>query len=57
MTKENVINIVRHVFHYYNEQHTDYNWSEFNEACGIVINLLENNKVEGECEDIMKNKN
>lgn len=48
MTKESVINIIRHVFHYYDEQHTDYNWSEFNEACGIVIDLLENNKIEEE---------
>ena len=52
MTKENVINIIRHVFHYYDEQHTDYNWSEFNEACGIVIDLLENNKIEEELENI-----
>ena len=52
MTKENVIKIIRHVFHYYDEQHTDYNWSEFNEACGIVIDLLENNKIEEELEKI-----
>lgn len=52
MTRENVINIIRHVFHYYDEQHTDYNWSEFNEACGIVIDLLENNKIEEELENI-----
>ncbi len=52
MTKENVVNIIRHVFHYYDEQHTDYNWSEFNEACGIVIDLLENNKIEEELEKI-----
>ena len=46
MTKENVIEIIRHVFHYYDVHHTDYNWSEFNEACGIVIDLLENNRAE-----------
>lgn len=52
MTKENVIKIIRHVFHYYDEQHADYNWSEFNEACGIVMDLLENNKIIDELEKI-----
>ncbi len=52
MTKENVIKIIRHVFHYYDEQHADYNWSEFNEACGIVIDLLENNTIEEELEHL-----
>lgn len=40
MTNNEVKDIVRHVFHSYDETHTDYNWEEFNEACGIVLNLL-----------------
>ena len=40
MTDERVKDIVRRVFHYYDETHTDYNWEEFNEACRIVLSLL-----------------
>ena len=41
--KENLTNIVRRVFHYYDEHHIDYNWTEFNEACGIIMDLIDEN--------------
>lgn len=41
--KENLTNIVRRVFHYYDEHHADYDWTEFNEACGIIMDLIDEN--------------
>jgi len=41
--KENLTRIVRRVFHYYDENHADYNWTEFNEACGIIMDLIDEN--------------
>lgn len=47
MTPEELKNIVRCVFHFYDENADDSNWAHMNEACGEVIKILEQEP----CED------
>lgn len=41
MTREELKNIVRHVFHFYDANAEDPNWADMNEACGEIIKALE----------------
>ena len=41
MTREEVKNIVRHVFHFCEENEENCNWTDMNEACGEIIKALE----------------
>ena len=41
MTKEEIKNIVRHVFHFYEANVENCNWTDMNEACGEIFKALE----------------
>lgn len=41
MTKEEIKNIVRHVFHFYEANVENCNWTDMNEACGEILKALE----------------
>ena len=47
MTREEIKNIVRHVFHFYDANADNYSWTDMNEACGEIIKALEQQP----CED------
>lgn len=41
MTREEIKNIVRHVFHFYDVNAENHNWADINEACGEILKALE----------------
>ena len=41
MTREEIKNIVRHVFHFYEVNAENCNWTDMNEACGEIFKALE----------------
>lgn len=41
MTKEEVKNIVRHVFHFYEVHTGSRSWTDMNEACGEILKALD----------------
>jgi len=41
MTAEEIKNIVRHVFHFYEVNAENCNWADINEACGEVFKALD----------------
>ena len=41
MTREEIKNIVRHVFHFYDVNAENRNWTDINEACGEILKALE----------------
>jgi len=47
MTREELKDIVRHVFHFYDANAEDSNWTDMNEACGEIIKAIEQES----CED------
>lgn len=52
MTREEIKNIVRHVFHFYEVNAEKYNWADMNEACGEILKALEQEP----CEDCISRK-
>ena len=45
MTREEIKNIVRHVFHFYEVNAENCNWADMNEACGEILKALEQESV------------
>jgi hypothetical protein len=41
MNKEDVKNVIRHVFHFYEANNKECNWTEMNEACSEVFRALD----------------
>lgn len=41
MKREEIKNIVRHVFHFYDVNAENRNWTDINEACGEILKALE----------------
>ena len=41
MTREEIKDIVRHVFHFYEVNAENCNWTDMNEACGEIFKALE----------------
>ena len=41
MTREEIKNILRHVFHFYEVNSENCNWTDMNEACGEIFKALE----------------
>lgn len=45
MTKEEVKNIVRHVFHFYEVHTGSRSWTDMNEACGEILKALDQESI------------
>ena len=45
MKREEIKNIVRHVFHFYEVNAENCNWADMNEACGEIFKALEQEPV------------
>lgn len=52
MTREEIKNIVRHVFHFYEVSVENCNWADMNEACGEIFKVLEQES----CDDVAKER-
>jgi len=45
MTREEIKNIVCHVFHFYEVNAENCNWTDMNEACGEIFKALEQESI------------
>jgi hypothetical protein len=51
MNKEELKNITRHVFNFYDKNNVNCNWTDMNEACGEILKILEQETVSRESYD------